>query len=517
MASGALPLAGQSLELYPSLRAGLKAITVLAFVSFFASSILFFYLGYKVLWYLYFKPEKPQRPDGHQAKDPQNPTDFALGIDGVFGQTETVPGKDAAYNERVRRGSTKNQHASTAPLTPTLGEAPAPAPPARRKKRSPPNQFLILLLNLLLADMHQGVAFFLMVEWLRLDEIRVGTATCFAQGLFISTGDLASSCFITIIAIHAYLSIVKRIKPSNKVVYLTIGAVWLFVYLISILPIVATKNGRSAGGFFVRAGSWCWMNNEYSELRLLTHYLFIFIAITITSTLYTLIFIDLRRRSSRDDDEEARAAARNPAFLIYPIIYVICTLPLALGRIASMADADVPLGYMCFAGAIIASNGSFDVLLFGTTRNVLVFANKNEMDKDDTGINTFNFNLGQGQRSRRYGNMVWVQGGDGTSRGGANGSKHGEDKVAGGWWSWQRLGGGASDAISERLGHKHHHSRSVSQESLRGPGAIQMDTVTSVVVEVDHGRERDPRYPDPAGTGSMSSSVNSTDKDYSRA
>lgn len=279
------------------------------------------------------------------------------------------------------------------------------------------------------------------------------------------------------------------------------------------------------------------MNNKYSQLRLLTHYLFIFIAIAITSGLYLAIFINLRRqshgaaaRSSLTSDAATAAAdqlqlSHNPAFLIYPVIYVICTLPLALGRIASMAGADVPLGYMAFAGAMIASNGSFDCLLFGTTRNVIVFASKHEVDRVDTGITTFNFM--QTPRTRRYGNMVWVQGGSGgrgrASGGGLGGSggsrrrssaamhRRGEDKIAGGWWSFQRLGGGRGDVSDRVLGHRRTDSRSVSQESLRGPGTIQMDTVTSVVVEVDRDRPRDPRYPDP--TLSMSSSMNSAEKD----
>ena len=56
-------------------------------------------------------------------------------------------------------------------------------------------------------------------------------------------------------------------------------------------------------------------------------------------------------------------------------------------------------------------------------------------------------------------------------------------------------------------------TRTTSQESLRGP-AIQMDTVTSVVVEVDDGVERDPRYPDTST--SSNPSLRSADKDFVR-
>jgi hypothetical protein len=279
----------------------------------------------------------------------------------------------------------------------------------------------------------------------------------------------------------------------------------------------------------------CWMNIYYKNLRLLTHYLFIFIALGTTSALYTTIFISLRRQarattassSSRADSTASASAAHaaqlqlshNPAFLIYPVIYVLCTLPLAVGRISSMVGADPPLGYMCFAGAIISSNGMFDCMLFGTTRNVIVFASKYDVDRSNTGLDTFNFM--QTPRTRRYGNMVWVQGGDGNGAGsGSNARQEGtaadRDKTTGGWWSWQRLGRGGGRIIErpERAirGHRRTGSRSVSQESLRGPTTIQMDTVTTVVVERDKNLNHDPRYPDLAG--SASGSMNSTDKGY---
>lgn len=253
------------------------------------------------------------------------------------------------------------------------------------------------------------------------------------------------------------------------------------------------------------------MNSEYPNLRLLTHYLFIFLSIAITSALYIAIYINLRRQARNAETSsmssvDKQQLSHNPAFLIYPVIYVICTLPLALGRLAGMTGADVPLGYLCFAGAMIASNGSFDCLLFGTTRNVIVFASKHEIDKADVGLNTFTFI--KTPKTRRYGNMVWVQGGDARQQPVA------EDKTTGGWWSWKRLGGGGGKATDRVRSHRRTGSRSVSQESLRGVAAIQMDTVTTVVVEMEPGKDRDPRYPDP--TASASPSVNSAEKEYPR-
>ncbi|KAL7938346.1 putative G-protein coupled receptor protein [Trichoderma chlorosporum] len=507
MSSADLPIAGQSLgPLTPSLRSGLLAITVLACISFFAAASLFVYLTYKIIaWQLFVRRENekrfrqnhheedehdlPRQPNlhrggHHEASSSQHAVDFALGIDGVF-LSRPSESKDASA-----QGDAKfPQH--------------DPSPPIRPMKGSP-NQFLILIYNLLVADLHQSIAFALNSTWINRNAIMVDTKTCWAQGFFVSTGDLSSSMFITLIAVHTFLSVVKGYRPSQRSLYLSIGFVWLFVYFISTLPIALTNNGRDHGGFFVRAGAWCWINAEYERLRLLTHYLWIFMALGITSGLYISIYYSLRqqalrRRAANPDgvSELGWSGEHNPAFLIYPVIYVSCTLPLATERVASMAGANIALELFCFAGALISLNGFFDCLLFGTTRHSIIFASKYDLDMEDTGVKTIAFL--QTPKSRRYGNMVWIQGGESSRR-------NMESKTTGGWWSWQRLAGHSSSMRQD----KRRRPRGSSQESLRGPG-IQMDLVTTVVVEMEDDKERDIRFPDPAA--SASPSVTSTERD----
>ncbi|RFU81132.1 g- coupled receptor [Trichoderma arundinaceum] len=508
MPSGALPLEGQSLgPLTPSLRSGLIAITVLACISFFAAAALFIYLTYKIVaWQLFVRRENEKRfqhthpqedeqdaqPErnlhraGHEASSSQHAADFTLGIDGVF-SLRPSQSKDTSI-----KGD---------------GNLPQdPSPPIRPMKGSP-NQFLILIYNLLIADLHQAIAFALNSTWINRNAIVVETKTCWAQGFFVSTGDLSSSMFITLIAVHTFFSVVKGYRPSQRMLYTAIGLIWLFVYFISTLPIAMTNNGREHGGLFVRAGAWCWINAEYEGFRLFTHYLWIFIALGITSALYIAIWYSLRQQARRRRAANPDGSAdpgwhgdHNPAFLIYPVIYVTCTLPLATERVASMAGADIPLGFFCFAGALISLNGFFDCLLFGTTRHSIIFASKYDLDAADTGVKTIAFL--QTPKARRYGNMVWIQGGEG-------GRRKTEPKTTGGWWSWQRLAGNSSSIRQE----KRRRPRGSSQESLRGPG-IQMDLVTTVVVEVEEDKERDIRYPDPAA--SASPSVNSTERDAIR-
>lgn len=209
-----------------SLRNGLIAISVFALLSFLLASTLFLYLTYKLLaWHI----QKKNRADNiaRNIPDPEPVADFTY-QEGPFGpqgqSSRAVHGQSA---ERIKAAG-----------------------------NNPPNQFLILVFNLIIADMHQGAAFLLSVTWIQRGGIFIDTPTCFVQGLFDSNGDLSSSLFITAIAVHTYLSVVRDYRPPQRVLYAVIIGIWIFVYSLAIIPLLATNNGRNVGGYYVRAGPW---------------------------------------------------------------------------------------------------------------------------------------------------------------------------------------------------------------------------------------------------------------------
>ncbi|KAH6856396.1 putative G-protein coupled receptor protein [Chaetomium sp. MPI-CAGE-AT-0009] len=340
---------GDLSPLTPVLRQGLTAIAVLSCLSFVSSTAVLAYLTVKLArWHL-----RTWRQSRNAARGPATPTvDLALGLaEGLY------------MGEAAKQGR----------------------PPPRKKAR--PNQFVILLYNLLLADIHQAASFVLNAVWVGRDGIRVRTATCWAQAWLIQTGDLASSFFITAIAVHTYLAVVWKYTPPQSAVYTVVVFLWAFNYILIIIGIAVTDNGREAGGFFVRATAWCWINVRYEGLRLYIHYLWIFIALA----------------------QPPAAAGHDKAFLLYPLIYILCTAPLALGRIATMAGVDVPVWYFCTAGALITSNGWLDVLLWGVTRHRLLFGA--DVDAEESGLDTFAFM--RTPHGRRWGNMAcpeWLDG-----------------------------------------------------------------------------------------------------------
>lgn len=285
----------------------------------------------------------------------------------------------------------------------------------------PPNQFLLLIYNLLLADIQQALAFLLNISSLRNNAIIAGTSTCFAQGWFVSTGDLASSVFILSIALHTFFGVVKNYRLPSGAFYGCIAANWVFVYVMG--AIGPLRHGHD---FYARASAWCWISERYSIERLWLHYFWIFVAMFTTILIYTLIFLFLQRQrlSASKSLSSATGTSATPLMILYPLIYTVCTAPLAAGRIYALAGHSVSLGYFCAAGTMIACNGWLDVLLYASTRADIVFSEY--PPGEETGLETFAF-MGKGHR---LGTVTTIEAGSRIGRrsgGGTRGSGLGRE------------------------------------------------------------------------------------------
>ncbi|KAK5114252.1 hypothetical protein LTR85_010317 [Meristemomyces frigidus] len=242
----------------------------------------------------------------------------------------------------------------------------------KRKTQARVNQFIILIFNLVFADIQQSVAFLLNAQWLRDNAIMVDTPTCWAQGWFVSTGDLASGVFTFAIAIHSFLDIVWDYRVGHKCFLAVIAGLWTFVYACAIIGVALHPDD-----FYMRAGAWCWINTKYTNERLWLHYFWVIISEFGTVIVYSLIFLILRRRVKESfyttSDTQTRAQSAAKLIIAYPVVYVVCTLPLVVARLNAMAGGDVTFVELCVAGAMITSNGWLDVLLYTLTRRALLF------------------------------------------------------------------------------------------------------------------------------------------------
>lgn len=113
------------------------------------------------------------------------------------------------------------------------------------------NQYVILIYNLVLADLQQSLAFLICIKWIVEDKIEASSAACFLQGFWLQIGDPASGLFVLAIAFHTFLLVTMGHKLSHRVFVAGVVAVWVFVAVLVIIPIA------SAGRFvFIPSGAW---------------------------------------------------------------------------------------------------------------------------------------------------------------------------------------------------------------------------------------------------------------------
>jgi hypothetical protein len=301
---------------------------------------------------------------------------------------------------------------------------------------------------------------------------------------FVNIGDLASGAFCFFIGLHTFLSVVFDTRLSNLHFSLAIAFIWLTAYSLTIVGVAMHPED-----IFVRAVSWCWMNSRYADLRLWLHYFWIFTFEFGTVLIYIAMFVALQyrirsnfysARGGAKQDAQARTAAR--LMIIYPIIYVICTLPLATLRMISMASSTMPsFGWFCFAGAMITSNGWLDVFLYSMTRRIMLFSDE---PPPDNGIETFSMPF-SGQTSNRFGNNTvceYTGEGNGKRRGSLMPvrwiGRHNDIEL-----------GKSSAAVSmnnstSQLFSYSGHSPALSQNSPKLPQDFSIAVKTSTTVEV---------------------------------
>ncbi|KAL4948551.1 G protein-coupled glucose receptor regulating Gpa2-domain-containing protein [Aspergillus filifer] len=245
------------------------------------------------------------------------------------------------------------------------------------------NQYIILIYNLVLADIQQSLAFLICAKWYAENKVEANTAACFLQGFWLQIGDPASGIFVLAIAFHTFYIVALGKKLSYRVFVSIVIGLWLFVAILVIIPL-----GSHGADVFVPAGAWCWISEKYEPIRLWTHYFWIFFAEFGTITLYAVLWLQLRRRIKQSailgssHTESLKRLRRVVGYMvIYPIAYIVLSLPLAAGRMAT-ARGDTPsIVYFCVAGALITSSGLVDVLLYTLTRKNLIVESEPSMDR----------------------------------------------------------------------------------------------------------------------------------------
>ncbi|KAK0661366.1 hypothetical protein DIS24_g2583 [Lasiodiplodia hormozganensis] len=234
------------------------------------------------------------------------------------------------------------------------------------------NQYVLLIYNLLLADLQQSLSFLISFHWIHTDSMLAPSPACFGQAWLVQIGDISSGMFVLAIALHTFFSVVKGRQLPFRVFLTGTIIIWAIALLLTVLGPALHGNK-----YFTAAGAWCWASDKYETERLWLHYLWIFIIEFGTVIVYALIFIYLRKQLAHISSAQQRGTQHKVSqaaryMVLYPLTYVLLTLPLAAGRMATMTGQTLPIAYYCAAGSMMTSCGWVDAALYALTRRVLV-------------------------------------------------------------------------------------------------------------------------------------------------
>lgn len=415
---------------------GIIATSIFGLLSFISCALLFIYITYKILRFQWANDDET-RSNERQSLQPRMggyPLDLAL--------------SGASRPSDVRKNQAQEIRTEAAGF-----DAP---------KQVESHSFLTLIHNILMADMVQSVAFMLSTSWWRKNGIFVPSPTCTAQAFFIGLGSNSICFFLISISLNTFCTIVWGYKFSTLVTRIIVVVCWALSFALTFtsLGFDLTYSGENQGWYYARALGLCWVNHKYASHGLWLQNFWIVLSIGVTVICYGWTFIALmfNKQSSRHLPQAKKKrnappepSGHHPAFLIYPIIYIICAAPITFTGMAAAAGVKVALPTFASVSVITSMVGILDAILWSFT---ILFSNSEQLE--ETGLDKYAV---MRTNDRAYGHRVWVEGP--TGRRGSDGEQEGRRR------NWWRLYGNDGQLTS----------------STEVDNAIHMDTVMTVTVE----------------------------------
>ncbi|GKZ17671.1 hypothetical protein AbraIFM66951_009653 [Aspergillus brasiliensis] len=237
------------------------------------------------------------------------------------------------------------------------------------------NQYVVLIYNLLLVDLQQATAFLICLHWVAKGHVYYPSAPCVLQGWWIQTGDPGSGLFVLAIALHTCAVVLRGRQLPYPIFVASVVALWLFIIILGLIPVGMFGSET----FVISEAGWCWIGPDHETERLWVHYLWIFLAEFGTVVLYGLMFFYLRRRMKQsatlrqNHQENLKRLNRVVIYMvIYPLVYLLLSLPLAAGRMSTARKVIPSRQYFAVAGSLMALSGFVDVLVYTLTRRHLL-------------------------------------------------------------------------------------------------------------------------------------------------
>lgn len=200
-------------------RTSQKVMAVFGLLSTVTTALLWLHMAYRLLlWKL--EDLAWNRKPAHST--PREDVDLSLGLpESAYRRAKSVP-QDRACSRAASLGTNGGRSLSTT-------------------RPNSPNPLLMLIHNLILADVFLSACYLENVVWLRENAILVGSRYCHAQGLLVSFGCLSSSMFLASMSLYTYLTVIHGYKPQGRVVLINIVLVWVLSLILTWIPTLGSR------------------------------------------------------------------------------------------------------------------------------------------------------------------------------------------------------------------------------------------------------------------------------------
>ncbi|KAF3767068.1 hypothetical protein M406DRAFT_328175 [Cryphonectria parasitica EP155] len=426
---------------------------ILGLFSLLSCAVLFVHISYRG----FTSPEskKQETPVGLGAEDAKTFDKWTLG---------------ANRQQQQQQQQQHEEQQNTSDMTKVFSQNPQ-SRDSKAAARPGYNSFLTLIHHLLVADMFQAMSFVLSLHWWRYDGIFVPSTACAAQGFFINLGSLSSSALLVAMSFNTLLTSVWGYKLTWRAVWFITASSWVFAFGVSFVNLgVARSFSARKEWYYARSKSLCWVNWKYaSKYGIWLQNFWITLSIGVTIICYLWIFVSwvchkrlIRRGRWLRSESEPRglsSSGLHSAFLVYPVIFIICAGPILLVGLVAAGGTEITNTYLSFVSILSSVTGLLDAILWSTT---ILFSSNQELE--EVGLGKYNFVR---TPERDYGNIVWVEG---ATRRGQSRDGNIEGPCGQRWW---KLNGGEGGSSGSNRGDNNRHREE----------GIHLDTITTVTVD----------------------------------
>ncbi|KAF9010729.1 hypothetical protein BDQ17DRAFT_1421071 [Cyathus striatus] len=254
-----------------------------------------------------------------------------------------------------------------------------------------------LFLNLMFADLLQGLGIFPSIRWMNDGFITTGTSDCEAQATLKELGINGVALSSLVIGLHTFAILVLGWRLPRYAGLVACCVIWVFTALV----VGVNRAVHRSDDYFVDTGYWCWVNEEFRISQLTSEYLWMWSSAALMLILYGMMFLAMKGIVTVPNlggfRPKVLATWRSRSNIFsYPAVYIVCVLPNSVSRWMSFNGRYVNPGYALFASALFSLSGFLNALLFMLTRPKLVWKPKVDAEGRPPSIYVYRNETSQG-------------------------------------------------------------------------------------------------------------------------